>query len=155
MYICVFFPSSESNLYILSLGLFVFDIKFIFFSKLLLKTYPKKRLALLYTTFTKKLFINKKIQTSLILWRDYVLHGGLPRIFSCKTELGPIVNVLTSSVGSLTNPTRLTNMFISSGIRANERKKLSGYKCPAAMAQKPQFQNSPDTPPQNVLYCFL
>lgn len=54
MYICVFFPSSESNLYILSLGLFVFDIKFIFSSKFLLKTYPKKKhLVLLYTTFTK------------------------------------------------------------------------------------------------------
>lgn len=153
MYICVFFPSSESNLYILSLGLFVFDIKFIFSSKFLLKTYPKKKTpCIIIHYFYEKLFINKKIQTSLILWRDYVLHGGLPRIFSCKTELGPIVNVLTSSVGSLTNPTRLTNMFISSGIRANERKKLSGYKCPAAMAQKPRFQNSPDTHPKNVLY---
>lgn len=84
-------------------------------------------------------------------WRDYVLYGGLPRILSCKTDeqkagylsdlfsnvyikdviernhlkedsiLGSLVNVLASSVGSLTNPTRLANTFISSGIKANDK----------------------------------
>ena len=74
-------------------------------------------------------------------WNDYVLYGGLPYILFCKTEedkveylkrlyeetyivdlkerrkiqneqlLNDIMNVLSLQVGSLTNPTRLTNII--------------------------------------------
>ena len=74
-------------------------------------------------------------------WNDYVLYGGLPYILLCKTEddkaeylknlyketylddikerrnikngqlLNDILDVLSSQIGSLTNPTRLTNII--------------------------------------------
>ena len=74
-------------------------------------------------------------------WNDYVLYGGLPYILFCKTEedkaeylknlyketylddikerrnikneqlLNDILDVLSSQIGSLTNPTRLTNII--------------------------------------------
>ena len=74
-------------------------------------------------------------------WNDYVLYGGLPYILSCKTDedkaeylknlyketylddikerhnikneqlLNDILDVLSSQIGSLTNPTRLTNII--------------------------------------------
>lgn len=74
-------------------------------------------------------------------WNDYILYGGLPYILLCKTEedkaeylkklyeetylidlkerrkikneqlLNDIIDVLSSQIGSLTNPTRLTNII--------------------------------------------
>ena len=76
-------------------------------------------------------------------WRDYVLYGGLPLIFSFETpdqksdflkrlldetylsdiigrndirnkaELEELLNILSSSMGSLTNATKLSNTFKS------------------------------------------
>lgn len=84
-------------------------------------------------------------------WREYMMYGGLPRILSCKTDeqkskylsdlfqnvyikdviernhlrdyniLDDVVNVLASCVGSLTNVSKLTNTFISNGIKTNDK----------------------------------
>ena len=84
-------------------------------------------------------------------WREYMMYGGLPRILSCKTDeqksknlsdlfhnvyikdviernhlhddniLDDIVNVLASCVGSLTNVSKLTNTFVSNGIKTNDK----------------------------------
>ncbi len=80
-------------------------------------------------------------------WNEYLTYGGLPYILTRKTEeekssylnnlfettylrdiiernnvqrvdiLNILVNILASSVGSLTNPTKLTNTFISNSIK--------------------------------------
>lgn len=74
-------------------------------------------------------------------WNEYITYGGMPLILNQKTEeqkskylsglfeltidrnninrddvLDSIINVLASSVGSLTNPQNIYNTFISSGI---------------------------------------
>lgn len=84
-------------------------------------------------------------------WRDFMMYGGLPRILFCKTDeqkskylqdlfrsvyikdvvernhlkgdnvLESIVDFLASSVGSLTNATRLANTFVSNGIKTNDK----------------------------------
>lgn len=91
-------------------------------------------------------------------WRDYVLYGGLPRILYCRTDeqkaaylsdlfsnvyikdvvdrnhlkedsiLGPLVNILASAVGSLTNPARLTGAFVSAGIKTSDKTVISYIK---------------------------
>lgn len=80
-------------------------------------------------------------------WNEYLTYGGMPYILTKKTDeekssylnslfettylrdivernnvqrvdvLNALVNVLASSVGSLTNPTKLTNTFISNSIK--------------------------------------
>lgn len=84
-------------------------------------------------------------------FREYMMYGGLPRILTCKTDeqkakyladifqnvymkdvvernhlqtdliLGDIVNVLASSIGSLTNPNKIANTFNSKGIKTNAK----------------------------------
>ena len=81
------------------------------------------------------------------VWESYITYGGMPRILSCKTEqeksnylrqlfektyvtdiiernkiqridvLDAILNIVSSSIGSLTNPNKLLNTFISNGIK--------------------------------------
>lgn len=83
-------------------------------------------------------------------WREYFTYGGLPFLFRCKSEeqktnylinvldnvylkdviernglreencIGNIVDVLASSVGSLTNPKKLSNTFKSKGVKVSE-----------------------------------
>ena len=84
-------------------------------------------------------------------WLEYSTYGGLPQILSRKTDqlksgyltslckelylkdienryrlrgdnvMPALLNVLASSVGSLTNPTKLANTFSSSGIKAADK----------------------------------
>ncbi|MCD8006980.1 MAG: ATP-binding protein [Oscillospiraceae bacterium] len=84
-------------------------------------------------------------------WRDYCTYGGLPRVLSMqKPELKSqylqslchelyfkdiedrnnlrgdqvmeaLVKILASSIGSLTNPTKLANTFVSNGISATDK----------------------------------
>ncbi len=84
-------------------------------------------------------------------WRDYSTYGGLPRILSTeKPELRTqyltrlchelyfkdiedrnnlkgdqvmetLVKILASSIGSLTNPTKLANTFVSNGVSATDK----------------------------------
>lgn len=90
-------------------------------------------------------------------WEQYIVYGGLPRILSFKTEiekseylknlfdktylsdivernkiqrvdvLDSMVNILASSVGSLTNPNKLSNTFESNGIKDVSINTLSSY----------------------------
>lgn len=84
-------------------------------------------------------------------WREYMMYGGMPRILSCSTDeqkakyladlfrnvyikdvternslrhdnvLEDVVNIIASSVGSLTNASRMANTFRSNGIKANDK----------------------------------
>lgn len=90
-------------------------------------------------------------------FKEYITYGGMPYILSRKTEeqkskylsslfentyindivernriqrkdvLDAIINMLSSSVGSLTNPTKLANTFISSGMIDVSDKTVSSY----------------------------
>ena len=90
-------------------------------------------------------------------WADYFTYGGLPLILSRKTDeqkskylsdlflkvylddiiernqlrgdaiMDNLVNVLASSVGSLTNPTKLANTFASSGMGHVSDKTIGSY----------------------------
>lgn len=90
-------------------------------------------------------------------WKQYIVYGGLPRIMFFKTEiekseylknlfdktylndivernniqrvdvLDSMVNILASSVGSLTNPNKLSNTFESNGIKDVSVNTLSSY----------------------------
>ena len=90
-------------------------------------------------------------------WNEYFTYGGLPLILSRKTDeqkskylndlfekvyfadiiernnlqkdnaLEAIVNILASSVGSLTNPTNIANTFESNGIKGVSDKTISLY----------------------------
>ena len=90
-------------------------------------------------------------------WADYFTYGGLPPILSRRTDeqkskyltdlfrkvylddiierhqlrgdnvMDNLVNVLASSVGSLTNPTRLANTFASNGMGNASDKTLGSY----------------------------
>lgn len=87
-------------------------------------------------------------------WDDYVLYGGLPYILFCKTEedkvdylknlyketylddikerrniqdeqlLNDILDVLSSQIGSLTNPSRLTNIINDKYLKYSKNKKV-------------------------------
>ena len=90
-------------------------------------------------------------------WNEYVLYGGLPLIFSKKTDeekskylkdlfdqtyikdivernniqrvdiLDSIINILASSVGSLTNPQKMFNTFISNGEKEISLNTINSY----------------------------
>ena len=88
-------------------------------------------------------------------WNEYVLYGGLPYILNCHTDeeksdylkqlyketymidlkerrkikdeqlMNDIIDVLSSSIGSLTNPSRLTNIINNNYKNGNQSKKVS------------------------------
>ena len=90
-------------------------------------------------------------------WEQYIVYGGLPRILSFKSEidksnylkqlfertylsdiiernniqrvdvLDAVVNILASSIGSLTNPNKLSNTFESKGIKDVSVNTLTAY----------------------------
>ena len=90
-------------------------------------------------------------------WLDYYTYGGLPLILTRKTDelkskylsdlfekvymdditernnlysdnvMDSLVNILASAVGSLTNPTKLANTFISNGIKKVSDKTIHAY----------------------------
>lgn len=90
-------------------------------------------------------------------WKQYVVYGGLPRILSFKNEvekseylknlfektylddivernnvqrvdvLDAVVNILASSIGSLTNPNKLSNTFESSGFKDVSVNTITSY----------------------------
>lgn len=90
-------------------------------------------------------------------WREYITYGGMPRILYCNNEeeksnylkklfektylsdiiernklqrtdvLDAVVNVLASSIGSLTNPLKLLNAFISNGVKDISINTLTKY----------------------------
>lgn len=90
-------------------------------------------------------------------WVEYITYGGLPRILSFHTEneksiylkqlfektyltdiiernniqrvdvLDSILNILSSSIGSLTNPNKLLNTFISNGIKDISINTITSY----------------------------
>ena len=90
-------------------------------------------------------------------WNEYVIYGGLPLIFSKKTDeekskylkhlfdqtyikdiiernniqrvdiLDSIINILASSVGSLTNPQKMFNTFISNGEKEISLNTINSY----------------------------
>ena len=90
-------------------------------------------------------------------WNQYITYGGLPRILSFKSEveksnylkqlfektylsdiiernniqrvdvLDSVVNILASSIGSLTNPNKLANTFESNGIKDVSVNTLTSY----------------------------
>lgn len=90
-------------------------------------------------------------------WDEYVMYGGLPRILSYKTEeekseylknlfkqtylkdiiernniqrvdvLDSLVNILASSIGSLTNPNKLFNTFVSNNIKDVSINTITSY----------------------------
>ena len=90
-------------------------------------------------------------------WNEYVLYGGLPLIFSKKTDeekskylkdlfdqtyikdivernniqrvdiLDSIINILASSVGSLTNPKKIYDTFVSNGEKEISSNTVTSY----------------------------
>ncbi|MEG1288214.1 MAG: ATP-binding protein [Bacilli bacterium] len=90
-------------------------------------------------------------------WKEYITYGGLPLILSKKTDeekanylttlfdnvyfmdiinrynihkiniLEKLINVLASSIGSLTNPLKLYNTFVSNGITGLSNKTINNY----------------------------
>ena len=90
-------------------------------------------------------------------WNEYLTYGGMPYILTKKTEeekssylnnlfdttylkdivernniqrvdiLNTLVNILASSVGSLTNPTKLTNTFISNSVKDVNAHTITSY----------------------------
>lgn len=90
-------------------------------------------------------------------WEQYIIYGGLPRILSFKNEvekseylknlfektylddivernnvqrvdvLDAVVNILASSIGSLTNPNKLSNTFESSGFKDVSVNTITSY----------------------------
>ena len=90
-------------------------------------------------------------------WNEYLTYGGMPLILSKKTDeekssylnnlfettylkdiiernniqrvdiLNALVNILASSVGSLTNPLKLTNTFISNSVKDVNAHTISSY----------------------------
>lgn len=93
-------------------------------------------------------------------WRQYATYGGLPRILACKDEaeksqylkqllektyltdiiernkiqridiLDSLLNILASSIGSLTNPNKLLNTFLSNNVKDVSINTITTYiKC--------------------------
>lgn len=90
-------------------------------------------------------------------WEQYIVYGGLPRILSFRNEiekssylkqlfektylsdivernniqrvdvLGSVINILASSIGSLTNPNKLANTFESNGIKDVSINTITAY----------------------------
>ena len=102
-------------------------------------------------------------------WQQYVTYGGMPRIVFCADEaekshylkqlfektyisdiiernkvqrtdiLGSLVNILSSSIGSLTNPNKLLNTYVSSGVKdisINTINKYLGYLLDSFLIEK-------------------
>lgn len=90
-------------------------------------------------------------------WKEYITYGGLPRILSQKTEeqkskylkdlfertylsdiieryniqrtdvLDTLVNIIASSVGSLTNPKKLSDTFVSNSMKDVSVNTITAY----------------------------
>lgn len=90
-------------------------------------------------------------------WNEYITYGGMPRILSFHTEnekslylkqlfektyisdivernnvkridaLDTILNIVSSSIGSLTNPNKLLNTFISNGVKDVSINTITSY----------------------------
>ncbi len=90
-------------------------------------------------------------------WQQYVTYGGMPRVLFCANEseksiylkqlfektylsdiiernkvqrtdvLDSLVNILASSVGSLTNPNKLLNTYISNGVKNISINTINNY----------------------------
>ena len=90
-------------------------------------------------------------------WEEYIIYGGLPKVISFKSEsekskylkqlfektyicdivernniqridvLDSLLNILASSIGSLTNPNKLLNTFQSNGVKDLSINTLSSY----------------------------
>ncbi len=90
-------------------------------------------------------------------WNEYILYGGMPLILSKKTDeeksaylsnlfettylkdiiernnikridvLNALVNILSSSIGSLTNPAKLANTFLSNSIKDVSEQTITTY----------------------------
>ncbi len=90
-------------------------------------------------------------------WNEYILYGGMPLILSKKTDeeksaylsnlfettylkdiiernnikridvLNALVNILSSSIGSLTNPAKLANTFLSNSIKDVNEQTINTY----------------------------
>ena len=102
-------------------------------------------------------------------WQHYVTYGGMPRIVFCADEaekshylkqlfektyisdiiernkvqrtdiLDSLVNILSSSIGSLTNPNKLLNTYVSSGVKdisINTINKYLGYLLDSFLIEK-------------------
>ena len=102
-------------------------------------------------------------------WQQYVTYGGMPRIVFCEDEaekshylkqlfektyisdiiernkvqrtdiLDSLVNILSSSIGSLTNPNKLLNTYVSSGVKdisINTINKYLGYLLDSFLIEK-------------------
>ena len=102
-------------------------------------------------------------------WQQYVTYGGMPRIIFCADEaekshylkqlfektylsdiiernkvqrtdiLDSLVNILSSSIGSLTNPNKLLNTYVSSGVKdisINTINKYLGYLLDSFLIEK-------------------
>ena len=72
-------------------------------------------------------------------WNEYVTYGGMPLILKQPTDeqkskyfdkvdiLDTLINILSSSVGSLTNPQKIYNTFISNGITDVSKNTVISY----------------------------
>ncbi len=61
-------------------------------------------------------------------WNDYILYDGMPAILSNKDDiLDSIINILSSSVGSLTTPQKIYNTFISNRIKDLSKNTIVSY----------------------------
>ena len=102
-------------------------------------------------------------------WEQYITYGGMPRIIFCSNEseksgylkqlfektyiadiiernkvqrtdiLDSLVNILSSSIGSLTNPNKLWHTYISSGVKdisINTINKFLGYLLDSFLIEK-------------------
>lgn len=102
-------------------------------------------------------------------WEQYITYGGMPRIVFCSNEsekssylkqlfektyiadiieknkvqrtdiLDSLVNILSSSIGSLTNPNKLWHTYISSGVKdisINTINKFLGYLLDSFLIEK-------------------
>lgn len=104
-----------------------------------------------------KEFVSAYKEEKSSAWKEYITYGGMPYILSLNTEeqkakylmslfettyfkdilernniarndvLDDIVNILSSSVGSLTNPQKLHNTFVSKGINDVSLNTISSY----------------------------
>ena len=102
-------------------------------------------------------YVSTFVGTTQDAWNDYIVYGGLPRILSYKTEeekskylidlfketylkdiidrynvqrtdiLDILVNMISSSIGSLTNPKKLVDTFSSNNIKDVSINTITSY----------------------------
>jgi len=102
-------------------------------------------------------YMNATLMDKTASWNEYILYGGMPLILSKKTDeekskylkdlfdqtyvkdiiernnvqrvdvLDSIINILASSVGSLTNPKRIYDTFVSNGEKEISLNTVSSY----------------------------